>query len=350
MLKTSLFKNLKFKTLFLSMFAFLFTVNVQTKTTVDLSSFYLPKNNTDSHEFKKFLDKFFKDTDVIEFFIKQAKPIRLYDTQRYHPNEYPEVMPAYQKHMLLVQQQAPARKQLWTKICQKYEFKIINTKSHCFTMQFKNFPKFVLKLPKEQWPLPFQNISRVFYNGDIENFIKNNKIESIKTVGKYLYLFPTAKQQLQEDGFDKKNIPLDEKYLNDNNFAVIANFIPNLPEDNKNSFPKEWTEDQIYDMGLLIAYGIGGTWDIKSNLFYLKEEDKFIIVDTEESGLDAWLIRPGEQKYRLENEWDRFSHCVERFRLANNKLSSKGKVEKQRKIANEVNGALNDLIEIPKTK
>ncbi|MBS1988252.1 hypothetical protein JST56_04630 [Candidatus Dependentiae bacterium] len=152
------------------------------------------------------------------------------------------------------------------------------------------WPGYVLKMSKSEWIdfednhesrlVRYKNISRVFYNDKLQEFIKQNNAQFLYAVQKYLYHIPGMPRE-----------------LSDRNYAVVAEKIENLPTSrmSKESFgamldyQKLEIKPEFQPMirELVQATFYTGIADLRPHNIFLIEKDgaqKILIIDTERHG------------------------------------------------------------------
>jgi|GEM_PF-5191548 len=152
------------------------------------------------------------------------------------------------------------------------------------------WPKHVLKMSKSEWfdfeedgqskLVRYKNISRVFYNDKLHEFIKKYNARFLYAVQKYLYHIP--------------GMPTE---LSDRNYAIVAEKIDNLPSSrmSKQSFgamldyQKLEIKPEFQPMirELVQATFYTGIADLRPhNIFLIEKEgiNKIVIIDTERHG------------------------------------------------------------------
>lgn len=186
------------------------------------------------------------------------------------------------------------------------------------------FPGYVLKLSKSEWidfegkGLPevvrYKNISRVFYNDKLQEFIKLNNTNHLQALNKYLYHLPGQPQE-----------------LSDRNYCVIAEKVENLPtpDMSKDSFKAMFNLENLevkkeyisLIQELVRAVFYTGIADLRPhNIFLLKfdELEKILIIDTERHGFydsDKNFFHKSQQEIRASAQrglfnFSRYTLCL----------------------------------------
>ncbi len=165
-----------------------------------------------------------------------------------------------------------------------------------------------VKQPFPMQPSQFQNISRVFYTTQINDFIRDNNFKNIHPLHQWLIHIP------------------DRPYnLSDENYLVAAEKIPNLPsiEARAGKFSELKAEDLSLVMQFAEVIDEAALWSVEaSNVFIIEEQGSFkvLFLDIEKPGIGGgadvnfYHTHAGEV---VSNTRTGFEEAVKLFRAVN---------------------------------
>ncbi|MFH1253927.1 MAG: hypothetical protein V1646_00680 [bacterium] len=251
------------------------------------------------------LDKFFSDQLVRDIFIDRQQPFML---GWFASKLSPENKQFYATGMNSIQTMFREYYQpKLQQIVHKYGIGI-NGNSKLFLIQ-NLIPGFLLKIQHSKLPslpgiydyfktpiaanfreavTPYQNISRVFYNQKIKRFVKENGLNHVRLIEKYLYHIPGKPEALCDDNYI---VVVEDvsKFLATNKNRLFSDFMESSRlKDNSGTdilAVRSVYEELLTELVQVITYV--GLWDLNEHNVYLIEEDgilKWAFIDTEKPG------------------------------------------------------------------
>jgi len=177
-------------------------------------------------------------------------------------------------------------------ITQTYGLTDFDKKGHNFVFASPLWPGYLVKIAKYRWvdndamiAFPYQLISRVFYNTELNTFISENGYD------KHILYFPKSLYHIPDTPED----------LNDDNYIVVEPLIPCPSEEENLHRFSSMTVSQIIGSGHLEYFIRGkdvdaiialigviqycGLWSISPTNIFLLDNGKIALVDTERPGL-----------------------------------------------------------------
>ena len=158
------------------------------------------------------------------------------------------------------------------RLCQKHGVDLLQDQ-HSLSFRIRTTCGWwVLKMRKLGYPMPFQNLSRLFYVHNIQQLIHDNKYDAIMPPQAYAY---------NVHGINDYDPRRRECAFNDDNWWVIEPYILGLPSPRKNR--KRFLQLSKKHPGVLsqlhALIGQAGLWDIKDhNLFLLTDRSAPLVV------------------------------------------------------------------------
>ena len=139
----------------------------------------------------------------------------------------------------------------------------------CRVFYFDGLDEYIVKINMKKWLLRYQNVGRVFYNEKIRQLVEEEGLDRIFTFKKYLY-----------------HIPGQPEVLNDENYIVIAEHIPDLPdpEENLQRF-KALSHDQSFIDQVMQVINQCGLWSINEHNTFVTDDGQCVFIDTEQPGM-----------------------------------------------------------------
>lgn len=177
-----------------------------------------------------------------------------------------ETFTAYRTRLQEVHQQY--RDEGWTEklstICTRLGGELLQDR-HGFSIKItdRDGEAWVIKLRRLGYPMPFQNISRLYYADALQKHLANTSYNSITVQRPHTYLYNLHGHHRYDPGD-----PLTA--LHDHNWAVVEKFVPKLPTPAQNlHIIESLTQTEIAEVIQLIT--ALGLWDIKDhNIFFIR--------------------------------------------------------------------------------
>ena len=207
------------------------------------------------------------------------------------------------------------------RLCQKHGVDLLQDQ-HSLSFRIRTTCGWwVLKMRKLGYPMPFQNLSRLFYVHNIQQLIHDNKYDAIMPPQAYAY---------NVHGINDYDPRRRECAFNDDNWWVIEPYILGLPSPRKNR--KRFLQLSKKHPGVLsqlhALIGQAGLWDIKDhNLFLLTDRSAPLVVFADllkclESGElvpSSFFIVDQKKLYQMEMLEKSCSHSSLLFKKKDNK-------------------------------
>lgn len=224
-------------------------------------------NGFPQQDFKNNLDTFLQD-ERVQAFLNCPKPSLILSTSagRALSNEQKDFWVQENSRRLQAFQQniVPTL----AGVAEEYKVELLDNQEH-FLVQFKQYPEYLLKILKYEWPLRYQNISRVFYSAQISSIIEANRLQYVRPVQKALHHVPGR--------------PIE---ITDSNYIVVTECFE-LPDQatNMQRF-QNLSQPMLSDIMHIILYA--GLWSINQNNFFILDNNQAVFCNTELPGLGGY--------------------------------------------------------------
>lgn len=224
-------------------------------------------NNFPQQEFKNILDTFLQDSRV-EAFLNIPKPSLILSTsagrglsteqKNYWIQENSRRFKSFQEEIVPT----------LSSVAEEYNIELLDNQEH-FVIQFKNYPEYLLKILKYEWPIRYQNVSRVFYSAKISSIIEENRLQFVRPVQKALHHIPGR--------------PIE---ISDSNYIVVTEFFE-LPDHATNMQRlANLSQPILSEIMHVILYA--GLWSISQNNFFILNNNQAVFYNTELPGLGGY--------------------------------------------------------------
>jgi len=181
-------------------------------------------------------------------------------------------------------------------VAEEYNVELLDNQEH-FLIQFKSYPEYLLKVLKYEWPLRYQNVSRVFYSAKIRSIIEENQLQFVRPIEKTLHHIPGR--------------PIE---LTDNNYIVVTECFE-FPDHATNMQRLQTiSQTMLTDIMQVILYA--GLWSINQNNFFILDDNRAVFCNTELPGLggydenDFFFKNPQQVLRNGQSGLDEFSNLI----------------------------------------
>ena len=218
---------------------------------------------------------------------------------------YPEVAANLRAKNQEMRESAPERDRQWNVFCKKYNLKNLTPDANTYALTSDTWD-FILRTPRSEWfdrfddnatpkdlsPSKFQNVSRVVYAKQINDFIASDGLDHIYPLQQWLVHIPGQPHDLSDKNYLVACEKIQQLPLLEINMARFQELIDSGNELDPEGCPSIFVKEEWFDLVTQLVQVItrAAMWNIKlKNVFLIEDEGrlKVLFLDTEKPGLSG---------------------------------------------------------------